>query len=312
MKAKLMAFSIGIAMVATLIYSSVTPNLPPSHQSKSAADIEALYDSKIRPVVSEAATKNAAAISRAEEEINQVFARYGQGVPKFTEDITSWSTVVGIIIRAGSDFWSNYNTDTTNRAAVGAYVTEKFETHILSEKQLTSDVDRVIEQFQSDMEATWNVMLSQIGTVFTEAELDTSVANSLKGGIFTEHVNTLTATMPWQSIGGALAATVADVAADAVVRKLVQRILAQVAGRAAGLAPVGAGLAASFLIEWWMSNEFEENLAAQCSSLLAETKSSVLQGNAEHPGLMPRLLDSVEYFNRAIERSVKQSLAFIK
>lgn len=340
-----MAFSIGIAVVATLIYRSVTPNLPPSHQPKSAADVEALYDSKIRPVISEAAAKNAAAISRAEDEINQMFARYGQGVPKFTEDITSWGTRFGILGRTGSDFWNNYKTDTTKRDTVGAYVTEKFETHILSEKQLTSDLERVLEQFQSDMEATWNVMLSQIGTVCTEAELDTSVVNSLKGGIFTEHVNTLTATMPQQSLGGALVATVAVGAAEVVVRKLVQRLITQagirVAGMAAGagiaalgvagtgaaagagggtallpgpgtLIGAGVGFAVGALVDSWASKKLEEKLAAQCNSFLAETKTSILQGNAEHPSLMTSMDDSVELFTQATERSIKHSLAFIR
>ena len=84
------------------------------------------------------------------------------------------------------------------------------------------------------------------------------------------------------------------------------------AGGGTAVAPgVGTviGLAGGFLVgalvDWWMTDEFEEEVARQCHEFLGSTKASLLEGDQ---GLKQIMLQQVEHAAGAYEEAVQQSL----
>ncbi|MCL5096808.1 MAG: hypothetical protein M1608_04635 [Candidatus Omnitrophica bacterium] len=310
---------------------SGTPNTQPAPKPK--IDLDRLFDEKLSPIIDETTFQNRAAVERAINEVEALFSGYAAGAPGFAEDITSWSSRFAILKRGASDYWNN-------EKQVEAYVRDKFNNHILSEKGLESDLDRVLKGFATDLEANRNTMLARIDLELKTRELPISVTRA-RTAEFQESLRAATRPMPSDSIAIGFASFGAGIAVDEAVKVVLRQVLGQIAARitataaaegivaagetgAAGIGGAGAGTAiepgggtviglvigftAGAAIDWWMTNQLREKISERTLRFLAVTKKLILEGDNGKPGLKEAMNQGVTLFDRAMRISIRNAL----
>jgi hypothetical protein len=292
------------------------------------------FDKEAKPLLDEAKKKNIESVDRALAGVDAAFARYQEGIPAFASDMTGWGTRFRIIWRSSVETVEGKD----DHSWTQSIVTEKFAEHIMSEARLETDLTEVFKQFSYDLLAGRNEMLTKMqarveasGLVMHEKQL----AGDGFSVLFEERLQGLLAKMPGQTVFIGVGSLAAGIIAEEAVRQMVRVIVAQVAARlaatalasggaTAGAAAAGAGggtavapgvgtvigLAGGFIVgavvDWWMTDKFEEEISAQCSEFLNVTKGQLVEGKE---GLRFMMLAQIESASEAYEKAVHESLS---
>ncbi len=297
------------------------------------AQLEKFFDSEARPLLAQTRGKDLAAIAQVLNSLDAAFARYGEGAPKFAKDLTGWGTRFKIMYRSGVETAQRKDQHTWTQQLVQ----EKFATHVMSDASLEKDLVAILKQFNFDQEANRNELLAGMETKLAAAHLPVEDTNLTKEDFqkqFQQHVQSLLAQMPQQSVGVGVGSITAGIVAEEAVRQIVRTVVAEVAARIAasaavtggavgGAAAAGAtggsavapgvgtviGLAGGFIVgamvDWWMTDEFEAKVTKQCHGFLETTKQSLLDG--DH-GLKSVLTQQVEQAAAAYEQALRAAV----
>jgi hypothetical protein len=244
--------------------------------------------------------RNREAMERARQQLAHDFARYHNGVPKFADDLTTWSTQYQIAKAALADWWSKSNEGRK-------VATDKFAKFVVSDLQLQTDVTGLIAQFSSDLEANRNKMLSELQEKVSTAAVPWASADlgstNLAGAFALELRHVVKQQTVQSSLVKVLAeggGFIAGAAATHIVTKLVTSMAIRVATWAAArgstvsagaltggeggtvLAPgvgtaVGAvgGIVVAWAVDWWMEKRFKEKVTSQCNQILDDMEKNL-------------------------------------
>lgn len=318
------------------------PSVPPASQADDIsaaqrADLEKslaqFFDKEARPLLEETRGKDLAAIAQVLNSLDTAFKRYETGVPKFASALTGWGTRFKIIYRKGVESVQRKEEHTWTQQLVQ----EKFSEHVMSDTNLEKDLIAILKQFNFDLEANRNEMLAGIQTKLAASHLPVKIQSlplEIFKAEFAQNLTILLKSMPQQSVGIGVGSLAAGIAAEEAVRQIIRSIIAQLTvriaasaaatgGAAGGAAAAGAaggsvvapglgtviGLAGGFLfgavVDWWMTDAFEEKVGRQCKGFLDATKASLLEGEG---GLKNMLVNQIEQSSRAYDRAVQSSI----
>lgn len=304
------AASLVLMAVAAIIFTEVrrTASVPVAAEETgiNAAARRAFLEQTATPLLSAAHARDMAAAERARQQINDHFARYAEGIPKFASSLTGWGMRFRILYRKGVETAKRK----PEHSWTAALVQEKFAEHVVSDERLEADIMETMKQFAFDLEASRNELAASLEEGLRGSPLHASLPASQLTAFrsdLVERMNALLAAMPTQSVTIGTGSLAAGIAAEESVRLLIRTILAQGAARAATTAAAAGGatataaaagaaggtavapgvgtaigIAGGFLagaaVDWWMTDEFEDRISAQCRSFLDESKSALLTG----------------------------------
>ncbi len=322
------------------VMNTAVPETSPVPADTSVAERAALeaqlanfFDVEARPLLAKTRGKDLAAIAQVLNSLDAAFVRYAEGAPNFAKDLTGWGTRFKIMYRKGVETVQRKDEHTWTQQLVQ----EKFATHVMSDTSLEQDLLAIMKQFNFDLEANRNEMLAGVQAKLVASNLPVSTKQlALKDfqTQFSLNVKALLAQMPQQSVGVGVGSITAGIVAEEAVRQIVRTIIAEVAARiaasaaaaggaAGGAATAGAtggtaiapgvgtviGLAGGFivgaLVDWWMTDEFEEKITQQCHGFLDTTKQSLLDGDG---GLKKVLSLQVEQAATAYEQALQAAV----
>ncbi len=286
-----------------------------------------------KPLLAQTRDKDLKAITAALNATDAVFKKYGEGVPKFASDMTGWGTRFKVIWRKGVESAEGKQEHTWTQELVQ----EKFARHVMSDASLERDVMAVLKQFAYDLQANRNEMLATLQMRLEASHLPISVKNlamqEIRGN-FEQRLQSLLKDLPGNSVAIGVGSLTAGIVAEEAVRQIVRAVVAQVAARlaasaaasggiAGGAATAGAsggtamapgvgtviGLAGGFivgaLVDWWMTDKFEEEISKQCQEFLDTTKAQLVNSDQ---GLRLLMTAQVEQSSAAYEKALQASL----
>lgn len=304
------AASLVFMAVAAIIFTEVrrTANAPVAAEDSGidAAARRVFLEETATPLLSAAHARDMAAADRARQQISDHFARYAEGIPKFASSLTGWGMRFRILYRKGVETAKRK----PEHSWTAALVQEKFAEHVVSDARLEADITETMKQFAFDLEASRNELAASLEAGLRSsplhARLPASQLTAFRSDLV-ERMNALLAAMPTQSVTIGTGSLAAGIAAEESVRLLIRTVLAQGAARAATTAAAAGGatataaaagaaggtavapgvgtaigIAGGFLagaaVDWWMTDEFEDRISAQCRLFLEESKSALLTG----------------------------------
>ena len=262
------------------------------------------YDNEVEPEIEKADQLNREAAERCVRRLRGLVAEYRSHVEPFVEDLTSISTRLGIVRRMPGGWWSE-------DSRVEDYVGEKFERHLFSEQKLLADVAGVLDQFRSEVDANQNRMLVNVRSCLDTADLpeveieeydkfyqsvarelseysaqqgSSSVYNALTVLVMSEAGSYVAVTIVsgllvrFGAMAATTAATAGGVTAGAGATGAGGGSLAGPIGTAVGL---GVGLVIGLAIDWWMTEEFEEEMSLQLNDYLGSLERAILYGSEQ-------------------------------
>ncbi len=318
-------FLIGIASLIWVIRRPGTvPPPPPFPPQITVEERQKLFNEHVLPNLGDLRRDNRDAVDHAVKRIDDNFARYRAGVPKFAEDLTSMSTRFGILRRMPTDWW-NGNTD------VKDFVREKFEDHVFSPKRFTDDLVAVLADFRGDLEANRNRFFGRVRASLNASQMPEIKAPDVPS--YSEQVNKMLVEFSTEratdSVQNGLVALVGSEAASLAAEQLLIALLdwttisiaaggttggATAAGAAAGGTtgslggPVGtaigvaAGLAVGIAVDWYLTDRFEAQINTDLGQYLAHLHVQLIDGTSKQPGLRR----SLEAFTRDLSDSEEQ------
>lgn len=298
-----------------------------------ARALEAFVSSDASPLVEKAHQENLAAVKRATGSLDTCFSKYSEGAAPFAASLTGWGMRFTVLYRAG--------VETAQRKQEHSWTAQlvqgKFSEHVVSEPRLEADVMEVMKQFNYDLTASRNALMTDLEARLTEAKLPGTLKDQALGQFragFEIQVKQLLRNLPGQSVGIGIGSLAAGIVAQEAVQQMIRVVLAQAAARmatsaaasggaAASAAAVGGaggtlitpgvgtaiGLAGGFIagaaVDWWMTAEFEQKIAGQCRSFLQATRDSLITGPQ---GLEALLVSEADRMHTAVQRAVIDSL----
>ena len=260
------------------------------------------YDNEVEPEIEQADQLNRDAAERCVGRLRGLVAEYRSHVEPFVEDLTSISTRLGIVRRMPGGWWSE-------DSRVEDYVAEKFELHLFSEKKLLADVAGVLDQFRSEVDANQNRMLVNVRSCLDTADLPEAEIEEYDKFYqsVARQLSEYSAQQGSSSVYLALTALVVSEAGSYVAVTIVSGLLvrfgamtattaATAGGVTAGASATGAGggslagpvgiavglsvgLVIGLAIDWWMTEEFEEEMSIQLNDYLASLERAILYGS---------------------------------
>jgi len=296
--------------------------------------MDAFLTREAAKLLSETHRKDMAAVQRALDSLRANFKRYGEGIPAFTSALTGWGTRMKIVYRSSVEAIERKDT----HYWTASLVQEKFDEHVLSDARLEKDVLEVMKQFAYELEANRNEMLVNLEVSLHAADLP-ATAKQLALRNFREQtrgrIRELLARLPGQSVGVGVGSLAAGIVAEEAVRHLIRAVIAQAAtriaagaavsgGAAAGAAAAGGaggtvvapgvgtaiglagGLIVGAVVDWWLTDEFKDKVAAECRKFLSSTEVALVTGGK---GLEKLLLDHVSNSRSASREAVSRTLA---
>ena len=282
--------------VPTLPIPEVTPD-PPRRDVLRAS----FFDTHVIPKIEETDQLNREAADRCVRRLRRVIDQYRGHVNPFVEDLTSISTRLGIVRRMPGGWWKEDD-------RVEAYVEEKFHRHLFSEERLMVDVASVLDQFRVEVDVNQKRMLASVQASLDTADLPevsveeyerffasvarqlseystqqgrSSVYNAVTVLVISEAGSYAAITIVSGLLArfGAMAATSAVAAGGATAGASAAGAgggsLAGPVGTAVGL---GVGLVIGLGIDWWMTEQFEEELTIQMDAYLDSLETALLYG----------------------------------
>ena len=315
------------ATVAPVVDTSAT------ERTELTAKLTKFFDEDARPLLAKTRGQDLAAIATVLNSLDATFKRYAEGVPKFASDLTGWGTRTKILYRKAVETAEQKEQHTWTQELIK----DKFSKHVMSDVALEKDLIEIMKQFNFDLEANRNQMLASLQTKLVAANLPVKVKDlelaEFKAD-FGDKLSALLKSMPQQSLSVGVGSITSGIVAEEAVRQIVRTIIAELAVRLAssaaaaggavgGAAAAGAtggsaiapgvgtviGLAGGFLVgalvDWWMTDEFEEKVTKQCHGFLDNTKASLLEGDG---GLKKVLTQQIETCAAAYEKATQSSL----
>ncbi len=113
---------------------------------------------------------NRIAILRAKNSLDDAFKSFSNRIPQFTEEITGWEARYKIASSMIVDHL-------TGSHEMESLVSEYFEKHVASKQDVLFAISKVSAQFQNDLIANRNHMLSEAALRIQEADLELPSAN---------------------------------------------------------------------------------------------------------------------------------------
>ena len=296
--------------------------------------VDLFLSSQAKELLDGTQKKDMAAVQHALDSLRACFKSYADGIPEFTDALTGWGMRAKIIYRAGVETIEGKD----QHYWTASLVQEKFDEHIVSATKLETDVMEVMKQFAYELEADRNELLVNLETRLNGAALpDTMKHLALRN--FREQtsgrIKEMLSRLPGQSVVVGVGSITAGIVAEEAVRQLIRTVIAQAAARiaagaavsggaAAGAAATGGvggtaiapgvgtaiGLAGGLLIgavvDWWLTDEFKDKVAAECRRFLTTTQVALTTGDK---GLEKLLLDHVTDSNKACREAVAFTLS---
>lgn len=278
---------------------SGVPSVEPEHRIVERA---AFFDNEVEPEIEKTDQLNREAAERCISRLKGQVRLYRQQVEPFVEDLTSLSTRFGIISRMPGGWWSE-------DGRVEEFVAAKFEKHLFSEKRLLDDIAGILEQFRTEVDANQNRMLVNVKSCLDVADLpevevdeydkfyrsvaqelskysaqqgSTSVYNALTVLVMSEAGSYAAVSLVsgllvrFGAMAATTAATAGGVTAGASATGAGGGSLAGPVGTAVGL---GVGLVIGLAIDWWMTEEFEDEMSLQLNDYLGSLEGAILYGS---------------------------------
>ena len=277
--------------------------------------------------------KDLAAVQRALDSLRVCFKSYGNGIPAFTDALTGWGMRAKIVYRSSVESIERKD----QHYWTASLVQEKFDEHVVSGTKLEADVMEVMKQFAYDLEADRNELLVNLETRLNARELPETMKR-LALTNFREQtrsrIKEMLSKLPGQSVVVGVGSITAGIVAEEAVRQLIRAVIAQAAARiaagaavsggaAAGAAATGGaggtaiapgvgtavglagGLIVGAAVDWWMTDEFKDKVAAECRRFLTTTQVALMTGDK---GLEKLLLDHVTRSHNACREAVDYTL----
>jgi hypothetical protein len=310
-------------------------------------DAERVYREDVLPLLDQFDARNRAAAARAVGNVYERLNGRRWGIKPFVKDVGSWRTRFGVIGRTTSDFWHKRVKQEPDAAAVRTYVNDKFRHHVLSEQALEADMGEVLKQFREDLEASRNRLYVEVRLPLAKiksplATSDASYARfqgdvEQRAKMLSENWGTDTVVSGLGSfVSGWVAMDVAQGVTSRVVVAVLSRVGTQVAaegiaaggataaGAAAGggggslvgpagtVIGLGVGIAAGAVVDWWMSERFEEKMTFQLNGFFDSVAHNIVEGSKGSPGLRVALYDAVKLGGESQRRAVKVAFEEVK
>jgi hypothetical protein len=269
---------------------------------------------EIDPLLAESAQRDLQAAERALATLHAHFQIFHAGIEPFVDEVGGWGTRFGVLGRTIGDGWNQYVRGRPDPGAVRGYIEEKFHRNVIAEDRLQAAVEDTLVQFQEELVANRNVMLTQVQTRLaasdTPVELRGMNVEELKER-FARRSARLLQDMGGDSLANGVASFAGGVVAEEVARRIAIQVIARVAtqmastaavssaaagsatagGAAAGgaggsavgpvgtVVGVGIGIAVGVAVDWWMSERFEAKLSAQCHAFLDHVERELIEGS---------------------------------
>jgi hypothetical protein len=305
----------------------------------SAAIVELFLQEELPPQLRTYAEKNRQAAERALQKTDEHFLVYRNGVPKFSRELTGLRTRFRLINRLRSDKWDSwwYGRHHSHRAL--DFVEEIFSQNVVSQNQLQADLESVIVQYQNDLEANRNQFLFGLEQSIRSSELmaacelntasQTELNESIQGAIndlISEMGADSVSVMVLSNLGG-------EVAAFAGTRIIISGLsyLGSVAVASGGSTLTGAtagsgggtlispglgtvigfgvGIVAGVAVDWYLTDQFREDINLQTETFLEQMQNLTLHGNGDSwMGLENLLNDSALLAQQSAAQAVATTL----
>lgn len=301
----IIALLIGISMIGVAWHIS-TPRPETDDEIKVRQDAELvrqkealrqrreLLSRQLQNLVGTEEEANRVAILRAKSSLDDAFTLFTNRVPQFTEEITTWKSRYRIA-RSGLKDKINGSHE------LEALASEYFEKHVASNQDISTAIDAIAAQFQSDLAANRNRMLSEAALRIHEADLGIPSADfsaeTLGGRIAAKRAQMAT---PISNIPGA---TALSISGSIIVEMAVQAMIARVVGYSAGATTTGAaagaaggtaftpgvgtaigftvGIAAGFAVDHLMTERMKEKIMRETRDTLNAMKYEIWSNETE-------------------------------
>ncbi len=335
----LLLLALGLALILGAYLLTMPPSVPePSAEDTQPKEPEEVrrkqfFDEQVMPALADASYRNEEAIERAKRSLDETFNRYRQGIPAYTENITSFLTQLNITRAAIVDRIKDGDEKTKIASTV-------FAETVFSEESLEMDLVAIVQQFESDLQANQNILLASVATRLKKADFPVSpIFVDGRAKVAELHNEVADFTLTSASLAGPVSAMAfaggfaSTLAAEMLVRVLLKRVAAQIAvrvGTATGGAIVGsaaaggavgtgaapgpgtvvgvaAGVVVGFVVEHWMGERFREKLAIQCNALLDEIEAQIWSDPQK--GLRVAFATAAEQANTVNEQTMVGLLA---
>jgi len=296
--------------------------------------VDDFLSSEAKQLLDKTHQKDMAAVQRALDSLRACFKSYGEGIPKFTDALTGWGMRAKIVYRSSVETIERKD----EHSWTASLVQEKFDDHIMSDARLEADVMEIMKQFAYELEADRNELLVNLETRLNAAQLPETMKHLALANFRDQtrgRIKELLTKLPGQSVVVGIGSITAGIVAEEAVRQLIRTVMAQAAARiaagaavsggaAAGAAATGGvggtaiapgvgtaiglagGLIVGAVVDWWMTDEFKDKVAAECRRFLTTTQVALLTGDK---GLEKLLLDHVTGSNDACREAVAFTLA---
>jgi hypothetical protein len=263
-----------------------------------------LLSRQLKNLVGTEEEANRVAILRAKSSLDDAFTLFSNRVPQFTEEITTWKSRY-LIARSMAKDQINDSHEMEKLAS------EYFEKHVTSKQDISFAIGKVSAQFQSDLVANRNHMLSEATLRIREADLgipnvDISVA-ALEVQLAAKRQQMAT---PLKAIPGATALSFGgSIISEWAVQAMITRAVGYSAGATVSGAAAGAGggtvitpglgtaigfsvgVAAGFAVDHLMSERMKERIMRETMETLNAMKYEIWSNETE--GMKLRLLGLV-------------------
>jgi hypothetical protein len=302
-----------ILVVSIIAWFMVTyPKMPssdiptPPHPSFDRRAV--FYRTEITPLMQGNVQANREAAQRCLARIDDAFARYRQGIPSFSEDITSMGARFGMLVRLPSDWWYD-------DGRLEQYVQDKFATHLFSEDHLNADLTHALSAFRDDLRANRSQLLAQTKIAIQESDFpDLAVPDyhSFDSKVNRQLVEFATGRAQDSVYHGIATFIVSEVAAIAGTQLLTRVVTAIGTGAVTGVAAgssaaasgaaagagagtmagplgtsigVGVGMVVGVMVDWWMTEQFQAKLENDLHQYLTKLRNGIIEGVNGQPGM---------------------------
>ncbi len=295
----LMALLVGISMIGTAWWISqphqeTESEVRDRHEADLARQKEALRQRRevlsrqLQDLVGTEEKANQVAILRAKSSLDDAFRQFSNKIPLFTEEVTSLEGRIRIAANVVED-------QVTGSHETEKLVSEYFEKNVASKQEVSLAITKVLAQFQSDLVANRNHMLSTAALRIQEADIGVlsvsysaealdaqlaakreqaapSIRNipavtafSLGGGVITEMAfQAMIARMFGYAAGATATGTASGTAGGTLISPGVGTVIGFVVGMAAGIA-----------VDHLMNERMKANITRETVSTLNEMQNEI-------------------------------------
>jgi hypothetical protein len=298
-------------------------------------------DSEILSILAAFDARNRKAVEDAATRISEGINDYRKGIKPFVEDITSWTTRFGVVWRIGGDYFDKWFGTPAEKSDTSAFVSERFERHLFSERKLELLLSSALGKFRDDLAANRNVLHADVKAAWKRRddaihepnfeniarEVNVSVTAAA-----TKMATDSVSVAALSFLGGFLIEEIAETITRAVLERAIAHIATSTvlkavsaggttvtltAGGGATGAPAGplgsvvgmsVGVLSGIVADWYLTDLLEEKLASECDEMISGVTSQILFGTERTPGLKRILAESIAILKNAEEKALRKAL----